>query len=159
MRRYCPPPESDVDTQGERRLEKPLLEWLERKRWLREDTIVLRELPWLGRRVDLATLGRSGCTTAFELKLGNNRRAIQQAAYNKLTFDRSYVVTESTPSEPVRDLARQVGVGIILMREGSARILQSSPKVNSKPRASKRLIGAIKSRVPWMFEASPSSTI
>ena len=33
---------------GERRLERPLLKWLKTKGWLRDDTIVSRELPWMG---------------------------------------------------------------------------------------------------------------
>ena len=112
---------------GERRLERPLLEWLKAKGWLREDTIVSRELPWMGRRVDLAILTRSGRTTAYELKIRDNRRALQQAAYNKLAFDRSYVVTESEPMQINKTLAQEVGVGFILLRrDGSTRVIQHS---------------------------------
>ena len=64
-------------------LERPLLEWLKAKGWLREDTIVSRELPWMGRRVDLAILTRSGRTTAYELKIRDN-------SYNRSGCGRIY---------------------------------------------------------------------
>ena len=118
---------------GERRLEKPLLEWLKTKGWLRDDTIVSRELPWMGRRVDLAILTRSGRTTAYELKIRDNRRALQQAAYNKLAFDRSYVVTESEPMQINKTLAQEVGVGFILIRrDGSTRVISTLVYIRPK---------------------------
>ena len=131
---------------GERRLERPLLEWLKMKGWLREDTIVSRELPWMGRRVDLAILTRSGRTTAYELKIRDNRRALQQAAYNKLAFDRSYVVTESEPMQINKTLAQEVGVGFILLRQdGSTRVIQRSSTYAPRRMLRQRLVAAIRS--------------
>ena len=131
---------------GERRLERPLLEWLKAKGWLREDTIVSRELPWMGRRVDLAILTRSGRTTAYELKIRDNRRALQQAAYNKLAFDRSYVVTESEPMPINKTLAQEVGVGFILLRrDGSPRVIQHSSTYAPRRTLRQRLVAAIRS--------------
>ena len=131
---------------GERRLERPLLEWLKMKGWLREDTIVSRELPWMGRRVDLAILTRSGRTTAYELKIRDNRRALQQAAYNKLAFDRSYVVTASEPMQINKTLAQEVGVGFILLRQdGSTRVIQRSSTYAPRRMLRQRLVAAIRS--------------
>lgn len=127
-------------------MEGPLLEWLKAKRWLREDTIVSRELPWMGRRVDLAILTRSGSTTAYELKIRDNRRALQQAAFNKLAFDRSYVVTESEPMQINKALAREVGVGFILVRrDGSTRVIQPSSTYAPSRTLRHRLVAAIRS--------------
>ena len=127
-------------------MERPLLEWLKARRWLREDTIVSRELPWMGRRVDLAILTRSGRTTAYELKIRDNRRAIQQAAYNKLAFDRSYVVTESEPMQINKTLAQEVGVGFILLRrDGSTRVILRSSTYAPRRTLRQRLVAAIRS--------------
>ena len=131
---------------GERWLERPLLKWLKAKRWLREDTIVSREVPWMGRRVDLATLTRSGRTTAYELKIRDNRRALQQAAYNKLAFDRSYVVTETEPMQVSKTLAQEVGVGFILVRrDGATRVIQRSSTYAPRRTLRQRLVAAIRS--------------
>lgn len=135
-----------TEISGENKLEKPLLDWLERRRWLRGDAIVSRELPWLGRRIDLAILSRSGRTTAYELKLRNNKRAIQQAAYNKLAFDRSYVVTVSEPTNTNKELALQVGVGFILLQNGRTRVIQHSSQGLPEPTVRARLIRAILAR-------------
>ena len=148
MRTSCRPPGGAMPetNAGERRLERPLLEWLKAKGWLREDTIVSRELPWMGRRVDLAILTRSGRTTAYELKIRDNRRALQQAAYNKLAFDRSYVVTESEPMPINKTLAQEVGVGFILLRrDGSPRVIQHSSTYAPRRTLRQRLVAAIRS--------------
>ena len=148
MRTSCRPPRGAMPetNAGERRLERPLLEWLKKKGWLREDTIVSRELPWMGRRVDLAILTRSGRTTAYELKIRDNRRALQQAAYNKLAFDRSYVVTESEPMQINKTLAQEVGVGFILLRrDGSPRVIQRSSTYAPRRTLRQRLVAAIRS--------------
>ena len=76
------------EAMGEAHMEQPLLEWLERMGRIRPGTIVMRELFWFGRRIDLVTLTRSGRATAYELKLRHNKRAVQQASYNRLAFDR-----------------------------------------------------------------------
>ena len=52
------------EAMGEAHMEQPLLEWLERMGRIRPGTIVMRELFWFGRRIDLVTLTRSGRATA-----------------------------------------------------------------------------------------------
>ena len=128
-------------------MEQPLLEWLSGARRVRSDTTVVRELSWLGRRVDLVTLTRTGTATAYELKIRNAKRAIQQAAYNKLAFDRSYVVTASEPSEKNRTLVREAGVGLILVKLGTKpRLLESSLAAPTNPKLRRRLLAAIRRR-------------
>lgn len=111
---------------GEAQLQEPLVEWLRQRRRVRHDTIILSEFAWFGRRIDLVTLTCSGTVTAFELKLNNNRRAIQQAAYNKIVFDRSYVVTLTDPTEAILKQARDVGVGFIVLKNDSVKMVQES---------------------------------
>ena len=94
----------------------PLLMWLRRLRRVRSDTLYVEELPWFGRRIDLATLTTTRTTTAYELKLADNRRAIEQAAYNALSFDRSFVVTGTRPSPATMYMAERHAVGIIVIR-------------------------------------------
>ena len=133
---------------GERRLERPLLEWLRRSRRVREDTLVVRELPWHGRRVDLATLTRSGRTTSYELKLNGMLRALQQANYNRVAFDRSYVVTAAEPGEANRCRAREAGVGVIVVRKDGCLHIVEEPSRESptRPIVRRRLVGAIRTR-------------
>lgn len=74
----------------------PLVGWLQRRRQLRHDAVVIEELPWFGRRIDLAVLTRSGIALSFELKLAHNRRAIEQSYLNGVAFDRTYLVRTVT---------------------------------------------------------------
>src|SRR5438128_7516393 len=76
---------------GEGRMLRPLLAWLNGTRRITPDTHVALELSWFGRRVDVATLTRSRRAVAYELKLGSLGRALEQAVYNRISFDRSYV--------------------------------------------------------------------
>ena len=84
---------------GEARLLAPLLAWLRRTRRVNGQTQIAYELVWFGRRVDVATLSISRRASAYELKIGGLGRALEQASYNRLAFDRSYVVTNSMPRE------------------------------------------------------------
>ena len=68
---------------GESRMLAPLIQWLEARRWVREDSVVALEMPLSGRRVDLVVLTRSGALSAFELKLGGFSRVLEQAVYNR----------------------------------------------------------------------------
>lgn len=136
-----------AESNGEERLVNPLLEWLAQRRRVRRDTIILRELPWFGRRVDLVTLTCSGITTAYELKLNNNRRAIRQAGYNKLVFDRSYVVTLSEPTMENLKHARDVEVGFIVIRNDSVEVLQESRASPVRVTLRRQLLRTIKGRM------------
>ena len=93
----------------------PLLAWLRGRGFVRDDSLVVSEFGWHGRRVDLAVLTRSGRATAFELKLRHNRRVLEQGALNAVTFDRSFVVTATRPSAVNLDHARALGVGVLLV--------------------------------------------
>lgn len=136
-----------VESNGEAYLEKPLLEWLERQRRVRSNTIIIREFSWFGRRIDLVTLTCSGRAIAYELKLNNNRRAIKQASYNKLVFDRSYVVTLSEPTMKNLIRAGTVGVGFIVFNYDSMREVQRSPTTQIRGALRKRLLRTIRERV------------
>src|SRR4051812_3179939 len=100
---------------GERRMLRPLLLWLSKTRRIAPDTHLALELSWFGRRIDLATLTCTRRTVAYELKLGSLGRALEQASYNRLAFDRSYVVTESLPRPENLALAADFGIGLIVV--------------------------------------------
>ena len=136
-----------TEANGEARLVKPLVEWLYRRRRARADTIILREFPWFRRRVDLVTLSCSGTASAFELKLRDNKRAVRQAAYNKLVFDRSYVVTASEPTEENLRRAHEASVGFILLTRDFARLLQESPASPVCNKLRRRLLRCIRGSV------------
>jgi len=91
----------------------PLLGWLSARRQIRENSILVEEFPWHGRRVDLAVLTASGRTAAFELKLAHNRRALEQSYLNGVSFDRSYLVTATRPAPSNLQQAANFGLGII----------------------------------------------
>lgn len=101
---------------GEARMLPSLTTWLERTGRLRQATGVAYELPWLGRRVDLALMTGRGVTTAFELKIGNIHRALEQAAYNRASFHRSWIVTGNRPGPDAVEWSRRLGVGILVVR-------------------------------------------
>lgn len=107
----------------ERVLLSPLIDFLIRTRRVRPDTIVRIELPWAGRRVDVATLTSSLSASAYELKLASISRAIEQAAYNRLSFDRSWVVTASTPGPGALSEAESLGIGIMQLRSSGLRVI------------------------------------
>ncbi len=132
---------------GEARLEAPLLKWLTKRRRIRDDTTIVRELRWFRRNVDLITLTASDIATAYELKIRSNRRAVQQASYNRLAFDRSYVVTASEPGEVNIDRARQAGVGIILVNGGSPRLILEGLATPTSDSLREKLRVAIRSEV------------
>jgi hypothetical protein len=97
---------------GERELLLPLLVWLRKSRWIRDDTLVVEELPWHGRRIDLVTLSKSASCSSYELKLSNTRRALEQSFLNCVSFDRSSVVMVSLPSGGFLEQAASMGVGV-----------------------------------------------
>ena len=132
---------------GEAHLEAPLLEWLTKRRRIRDDTTIVRELRWFHRNVDLITLTTSDIATAYELKIRSNRRAVQQASYNRLAFDRSYVVTASEPRKINVDRAQQAGVGIILVNGGNPRLILEGLAMPASNSLREKLGVAIRSEV------------
>lgn len=124
----------------------PLISWITNRRWLRPDTMAVRELAWMGRRIDLALLTRSGRTIAFEFKNSDLGRAIEQAAYNKAAFDRSFAVTPHFPSGNNVDAATDLEVGIIVVRAQSVHLVRSSVPATIDKTLRQRLRSAFSQR-------------
>lgn len=114
--------------QGEARLLPGLFDFLRTSGRLRADTLVVEELPWHGRRVDLVTLTRSGVLSSYELKLNNFGRVLEQAAYNQLSFDRSWIVVGERPNRLNLALAERFKIGVIVI-SGGAKMLVPAPLV------------------------------
>lgn len=114
---------------GEGWMLPPLINALRRRGWARSGSRLAPELPINGRRVDLASLTRSGTMSAFELKLGDYGRVIEQAAYNSLSFDRSWIVVDRVPPSGRLELASALGVGVIVI------VSASDMRVVGRPRA------------------------
>jgi len=112
---------------GERRLEEPLLRFLTRHSWIQPDTLVVHELPWHGRHVDMVIRTSVGCLTSFEFKLAAFGRVLEQAIYNRLSFDQSYVVVAAVPRPYNLALSEQHHVGVILVSESKTTCLLQSP--------------------------------
>lgn len=115
--------DSAFQTQGESKMMPHLVDWLRRSRWLREDSLLVREFPIHGRRADLVTMTRSGVISSFELKLGGFGRVLEQAVYNKYSVDRSWMVLGSTPRAQNLQEAQRFGVGIIVVRDSIPRVV------------------------------------
>lgn len=129
------------DTRGESRMMPDLVNWLKRSRWVREDSIIVREFPINGRRADLVTMTRSGIISTFELKLGGFGRALEQAAYNRLSVDRSWMVLGSRPRASSVAEAEKFGIGIIAIDGGQLMVLCRPGSPGFDPE-SKRRVGA-----------------
>lgn len=119
--------------QEERALLQPLISFLCRTNRINERAIVKLEMPWNGRRVDVATLSRSLSATAYELKLSSIQRAIEQASYSRLSFDRSWVVTTGRTGPAGLSEAAALGVGVMSLIDGEMRILAQARR---QPRTS-----------------------
>lgn len=129
---------------SEEQLKAPLLEWLQRRRRFNEGTYTLEEMPWFNRKIDLVTISPTRLVTAYELKLNSFRRAVEQAAYNRMAFDRAYVVTASRPSDKNLSLAIEAKVGVILVTEVEVVELVVSPLVRSQKEVRRSLLSAIR---------------
>jgi hypothetical protein len=102
--------------EGEAAMLPWLVGWLVATGRVRSRTSVAYEVPWLGRRVDLALLTARGVTSAFELKLGRLQRVLEQASYNDLSFHRSWAVVGSHPQPDGLDWAKRFGLGLLVVR-------------------------------------------
>lgn len=98
---------------GERSMLASLLGYLTRTRRIGTSTLVALEVPWRGRRIDLATMSGGGITSAFELKREASARVFEQAIYNRQAVHRSWVVVPTAPSARSLQLADEVGVGVV----------------------------------------------
>lgn len=121
----------------------PLLEMLASRRWINESTIIHNEFAWNGRRVDVALLGKRNRTAAFELKLGSFGRALEQAMYNRLSFDRSWIVIDGMPKPVSLDYASVNGVGVIVVTDRPRVVLRAGLQTIS-PVVAKRLSAQLK---------------
>ena len=79
---------------GERRMVASVLRWLVQVRWLGSASSAAFEVPWRGRRIDLVTTTGKGYISTFEFKLGGTPWAFEQAMYNSISANRSFVVSE-----------------------------------------------------------------
>lgn len=142
--RYLPDPAAYQD--GEAALLPALLRWLVATGRLRTRTRVAYEVPWLGRRVDLALLNGRGFATAFELKIGRLQRVLEQAAYNRSSFHRSWVVTGNQPRAEGLRWAHELGVGLLVVRQEVVVPLALPTIRRPHPAAVRRLRTAIRAR-------------
>lgn len=101
----------------------------------------------MGRQVDLVVVGGRGQTTAFELKLSHITRVTEQAVYNRPAFARSYIVTSAMPRPANVALAKEHGVGILLVRDGSISVLVKSPLVRVDRGLRRRVAAAVAATV------------
>jgi hypothetical protein len=132
--------------EGEAALLPHLMRWLIRTGRLRARSLVALEVPWLGRRVDLAILNGRGVSSAFELKIGRLQRALEQAAYNRSSFDRSWVVTGNWPQEEGLEWARSLGLGLIVVQPPTVNLLLVPNMAAAEPSVRRRVRTAIASR-------------
>lgn len=126
----------------EAQLLPPLLDMLARRRWISESTMVHNEFAWNGRRIDVALLGQRNRTAAFELKLGSFGRVLEQAMYNRLSFDRSWIVIDGLPRPSNLDYAAVNGVGVIAIT-GTSRVLVQAQLQPVSSAVRKRLIAQL----------------
>jgi len=141
LRKHLPDP--SLFDNGEAKLMPALMRWLIATGRVRTRTAVAHEVPWLGRRVDLALLNGAGVTTAFELKIGRLQRVIEQAAYNKASFHRSWIVTGNKPKQQGLVWARELGVGLLVVRDDSVSALVRPASQEPQPEALQRLQATI----------------
>lgn len=125
---------------------EPLRKWLKKIGWIRDDSVLVEEFPLMGRRVDLATLTSTGRSTAYELKLYKNLEAIVQATRNSFLFDRSFVVTATRPSYTTIETAKQLRIGILLLRNNQIEIVERAPRLKHSRVVSNRLNSAFRQR-------------
>ncbi len=119
----CSVSSSGIVENGEASLMPHLIRWLETTGHIRAHTRKAFEVPWLGRRVDLALLTGRGVTSAFELKLGQVQRVVEQASYNRLSFHRSWIVVGTRPKAAGLEWAQHLGLGVLVVRPPSVSLL------------------------------------
>jgi hypothetical protein len=114
-------------------------------------TQVATEVPWLGRRVDLALLTGRGTTSAFELKLGRMQRVLEQASYNDLSFHRSWIVIGHYPKSSGLDWARYLGLGVLVVRPPKVALLLRPIVRAPDDSVLSRVQAAIAARAPSVY--------
>ncbi len=132
---------------GEAALLPHLMHWLIATGRVRDRTAVAYEVPWLGRRVDVAVLTGRGVASAFELKLGRLQRVLEQATYNSSSFHRSWVVTGNQPQTEGFEWAQRLGLGLIVIQPPAVTLLLSPVDRCPDQAVVRRLRAAITTRV------------
>jgi hypothetical protein len=61
------------------------------------------------------------------LKVQNTRRAVEQATWNALAFERSYVVTTSLPRPATESLIVSSGIGLIVLQGDEVKCWLDAP--------------------------------
>lgn len=112
---------------GESRMLPHLIDFLRRVGWARAGSRLVQELPVNNRRVDLALLTATGRMSAFELKETGFARALEQASYNRHSFDRSWVVVPARPLERNLQSAKTHGLGVLLVSAGGQVLVLTRP--------------------------------
>lgn len=133
-------------THGEAALLPALMRWLVATGRLRPRTTVAYEVPWLGRRIDLALLTGRGIATAFELKVGRLQRVLEQAAYNRSSFHRSWIVTANRPRPESLGWVTELGLGLLVVKHDVVMPMAVPELGTPHPAALRRLRGAILGR-------------
>lgn len=128
----------DVDFSGENQMLPHLVDWLVGSGRVRRRTRIAYEVPWLGRRVDLALSSGAGITTAFELKLGRFSRVLEQAVYNSVAFHRSWIVTGNRPRPDGLDTADRLGLGVLVVQRGRVEVLALARTTTPDPALARR---------------------
>lgn len=128
---------------GERTLEVPLVRFLMASSRVRHDSVVVHELAWNGRHVDISTLTNSGVLSAYELKMGNTGRAIEQAIYNSMSFDRSWIVMDRKVTPSNENLCALHRIGIIIVSEHRTYIQRAAALNQAERGIRRRLTNAI----------------
>lgn len=139
-------PDASRYRSGEATLMPPLLRWLVATGRVRARTRVVHEVPWLGRRVDLALLTGRGATASFELKLGRLQRVLEQAAYNRSSFHRSWVVTGNRPRPEGLAWASALGVGLLVVQRAEVVVLAMPSPSDPHSDVARRLRAVIRAR-------------
>lgn len=129
----------------ERALYAPLISALLMRDRIGTRTLLVEELYLHGRRVDLACLTRQGVTVAYEFKVTASQRVLEQAWYNALAFDRSWIVLARLPGADFRTRATSNGIGIYVVGEFT-RKLQEGKLQNVQPLVRQRVIDLVRSR-------------
>lgn len=104
---------------AEQTLLRPVLLGLLRLRWLSQMSLADTEVHWHGKRIDLAFIPQAvdADPVAIELKVGDTRRAIEQASLNRYLTPSSWVATWTPPSQPLIEHATKEEVGVFLVAE------------------------------------------
>jgi hypothetical protein len=130
---------------GERKMVAGVLRWLIQIGWLGSASSAAFEVPWRGRRIDLVTMTGRGQLSTFEFKLGGMRRAFEQALYNSISANRSFIVSGSMPTAGYRSMAQAQGLGVIVAN-GTVDLIQRPELRRPEPVLARSLRGCVLAR-------------